>query len=126
MIASGRLLGICFILVSTLGEALGQFAFKRAANHRPVLAGGAVYGPFTAIRVNFRWIVLGFAGFIVDGILWSAALHFLDLTVAHPIGSIVFVVVAIISKVMLREQLPPRRWIGIGFVLAGATIVAFN
>ena len=126
MIAPTRLLGICFILASTLGEALGQFAFKRAANHRPLLAGGAVYGPFTAIWVNFRWIVLGFVGFIADGILWSAALHLLDLTVAHPIGSIVFVVVAIISKIFLREQLPPRRVVGIGFVLAGAAVVAFN
>ena len=126
MMAPGRLLGILFIFASAFAESLGQFAFKRAANHRPVLAGEVVVGPFAAIWLNRRWIFLGFFGFSVDGILWSLSLHYLDLTVAHPIGSVVFVVVAIISRVMLHEHLPVRRWIGICLILAGATIVAVN
>ena len=114
------------LFASVISEALGQFAFKRGASRGPVTGDGPSIGPFAAIWKNFRWILLGFAGFIVDGLLWSATLFYLDITVAHPLGSIVFVVVALFSLFFLREHLSPRRWIGIGCILIGATVVAFN
>jgi drug/metabolite transporter (DMT)-like permease len=126
MTPSDRLVGVVILFASVISEALGQFAFKRGASRGPVTADGPAMGPFAAIWKNFRWILLGFAGFIVDGLLWSATLFYLDITVAHPLGSIVFVVVALFSKFALREHISPRRWIGITCILAGAAIVAFN
>jgi len=117
MTHSDRFIGIAILLTSTVSEAVGQFAFKRASSRGPVTAAGPQLGPFGAIRANFRWIVFGWLSFVLDGFLWSAA---------HPIGSIVFVVVAILSKLFLKEQISPRRWIGIGLVLSGAAVVAFN
>jgi drug/metabolite transporter (DMT)-like permease len=117
-----RLIGVIVIIVSTFAESLGQFAFKEAAD-RPPTPGA---GPFISALVNWRWILLGYLGFIVDGILWSVALYFLDVTVAHPLGSIVFVVVALVSRFMLNEKIAPRRWLGIAFILTGSAIVAMN
>jgi drug/metabolite transporter (DMT)-like permease len=121
-----RLIGVLILFASVVSEALGQFAFKRGASRGPVTASGPAIGPFAAIWKNFRWIVLGFGGFIIDGLLWSATLFYLDITVAHPLGSIVFVVVALFSRCFLKEHISPRRWIGIGCILTGAAIVAFN
>jgi drug/metabolite transporter (DMT)-like permease len=126
MTAADRPIGIVILLASVISEALGQFAFKRGANRGPVTADGPAIGPLAAIAKNFRWIVLGFAGFVVDGLLWSATLFYLDITVAHPLGSIVFVVVALFSRFFLGEHLSPRRWLGIACILAGAAIVAVN
>jgi drug/metabolite transporter (DMT)-like permease len=122
MIPLHRLIGMLFIFVSTFAESLGQFAFKEAAD-RPATPAG---GPMMSVMVNWRWIVLGFAGFIIDGILWSVALYFLDITVAHPLGSIVFVVVALVSRFMLGEKISTRRWIGIACILVGSAIIAVN
>ena len=116
---TGHLLGIGAIMASTCFEAIGQFAFKHAADHRPTLASG----PVAAAWANARWVFLGFLGFIVDGVLWSVALYHLDISVAHPIGSLVFVVVAVLSRVVLKERVSPRRWMGIGLILAGAACV---
>ena len=124
--SSDRLIGVTILLCSVISEALGQFAFKRGADRGSVIAGGSMVGPFAAIWRNFRWIVLGFGGFILDGLLWSATLFYLDITVAHPLGSIVFVVVALFSKFFLKEHISPRRWLGIGCILTGAAVVAFN
>jgi drug/metabolite transporter (DMT)-like permease len=124
--ASDRLIGVSILFASVISEALGQFAFKRGASRGPVSATGLTTGPLSAIKRNFRWILLGFGGFIIDGLLWSATLFYLDITVAHPLGSIVFVVVALFSKLFLKEHISPRRWIGICCILCGAAIVALN
>jgi drug/metabolite transporter (DMT)-like permease len=126
MTPSDRLIGVAVILASTASEAVGQLAFKRAANHQPGHAGTVPLGPFAAAWANRRWIFFGWFSFILDGLLWSTALYYLDITVAHPIGSIVFVVVAIFSKLFLREHISPRRWTGIALILCGAAIVAMN
>ena len=123
MTGSDRLIGVGILLASVVSEALGQFAFKRGANRGPVTADGPALSPFAAIWKNSRWILLGFGGFMIDGLLWSATLFYLDITVAHPLGSVVFVVVALFSRFFLGEKLPPRRWIGIGCILIGAALV---
>ena len=122
MTPEGRALGVGAILASTLFEAVGQLAFKRAADGHHSTA----TGPFAAIVRNWRWILFGYGGFIADGVLWSVALYYLDISVAHPIGSVVFVVVALVSRVLLHEKLPPRRWAGIGLILVGSVLVALN
>jgi drug/metabolite transporter (DMT)-like permease len=122
MTPTGRIFGILAILVSTCFEAIGQFAFKRAADNRPA---GSI-GPFAAIFGNLHWVLFGWLSFILEGLMWSTALYFLDLTVAHPIGSLVFVVVAVLSRIFLHEKVSPRRWMGIGLILTGTVLVAFN
>jgi drug/metabolite transporter (DMT)-like permease len=126
MTSSDRLIGVGFILISACCEAAGQFAFKRAATKQPATTTGSPLGVFATAWSNFRIILVGWFSFILDGLLWSAALYYLDITVAHPIGSIVFVIVAIFSKLFLHENLSPRRWIGITFILCGGIIVAMN
>ena len=116
----GHSIGVGVIVLSTCFEAIGQFAFKYAADHRPTIASG----PIASVWANARWIFLGFLGFIVDGLLWSVALYYLDISVAHPIGSLVFVVVAVLSKLFLHERVSARRWAGIGLILAGTACVA--
>jgi drug/metabolite transporter (DMT)-like permease len=122
MIPWHRLIGVIVIIFSTFAEALGQFAFKEAADRPPTPNAG----PIISAIVNWRWIMLGYFGFIIDGILWSIALYFLDVTVAHPMGSLVFVVVALVSRFMLNEKIAPRRWFGIACILIGSAIVAMN
>ena len=114
-----RVLGVAVIVVSTLAESVGQLSFKRATDRRP-----PGLGPIATAFAHWPWLMLGFAGFAVDGLLWSAALRLLPITVAHPIGSLVFVVTALLSRVVLRERLPPRRWAGISLILGGSVLVA--
>ena len=122
MTSSGRIIGVGVILASTIFEAIGQLAFKKAADNRPT----ASSGPIAAVMANSRWVLLGFLSFIIEGLLWSAALYYLDVSVAHPIGSLVFVVVAIVSRIVLRERITPIRCAGIALILCGSVLVAFN
>lgn len=120
-----RAIGTSVIVASTCFEALGQLAFKRAADGPPTSTVIPRGGIALALS-NWRWLLLGYAGFIADGLLWSAALYFLDVSVAHPMGSLVFVVVAIASRLVLHERISPRRWLGIVLILVGSAVVAMN
>ena len=115
----GRGFGIVVILVSTLAESTGQLSWKRAVRRSSPTA-----GPVASAFAHWPWLLLGVLGFAADGYLWSVALKLLDVTVAHPIGSLVFVVTALLSRLILRERIPPRRWAGIGLILAGSVCVA--
>jgi drug/metabolite transporter (DMT)-like permease len=111
-------IGLLVVLASTVSEAVGQFGFKKASERRTPAA-----GPVAAVVSNWRWLAVGFGGFIVDGILWSVALKLLPLTIAHPAGSIVFVSVAVFSRLFLHEKVSARRWAGIACILAGVVLV---
>ncbi len=118
-----RFLGVAVILASTLAESVGQLSFKRStarSTHGSAAGAGAIATAFA----HWPWLALGFVGFALDGLLWSAALKLLPITVAHPIGSLVFVVTAVLSRVLLRERIPPRRWAGISLILGGSVLVA--
>jgi drug/metabolite transporter (DMT)-like permease len=113
-----RLVGLLVVLASTCSEAVGQFGFKKASERRHPAAGA-----IAAVLGNWRWLAVGFGGFIVDGILWSVALKMLPLTIAHPAGSLVFVSVAVFSRLFLHEKVSARRWAGIACILVGVVLV---
>ncbi len=69
------------------------------------------------------WILLGVAAYGLEIALYTVALHHLDIGVAFPLGSLCFVGVALLSKLLLGEMLGGIRWLGIGFIIAGAILV---
>jgi drug/metabolite transporter (DMT)-like permease len=115
---TSRLIGLLVVLASTCSEAVGQFGFKRASDRR-VTGVGAVW----TVLANWRWLLVGYGGFIVDGVLWSISLKLLPLTIAHPAGSLVFVSVAVFSRLFLHEKVSGRRWAGITLILLGVVLV---
>ena len=82
-----------------------------------------------------RWLDLLFAirnPFVAVGILcllvffgsYLAALSFADLTFVLPATSLGYVVVALLSKFLLRENVTTSRWLGIALISAGVGFVA--
>ena len=60
-------------------------------------------------------------------ILWLASrmalLSWADLSYVLPVTSIGYVPVAIAGRVLLHEQITPRRWTGIALIMAGVALV---
>jgi undecaprenyl phosphate-alpha-L-ara4N flippase subunit ArnE len=78
-----------------------------------------------APRISARgWILLGIAAYALEIALYTAALHFLDLSVAFPLGSLCFVGVALLSRLFLGEKVGRIRWLGVGCILVGTVFVA--
>ncbi len=61
-------------------------------------------------------------------ILWLASrmalLSWADLSYVLPVTSIGYVLVAVAGRVLLHEQITPRRWTGIALIMAGVALVS--
>jgi len=118
-----RLLGLTFVTMAVLFEAVGQLAFKHGAER----AGGDVskWGLFRRLWRS-RSVAVGIACFVAQAILWTMALRLLDVSVAFPASSLCFVFVGLLSRFWLQEQVGLERWVGLGFILGGVVLIGLS
>jgi uncharacterized membrane protein len=108
---------ICAVIV-VFSNAFGNFFMKRGMP-------AALAGPLEYITVLFRpWVSLGVALLIVWMLCRMALLSWADLSYVLPVTSIGYVLVALLGRVMLHEQITNRRWAGIALIVAGVALVS--
>jgi len=74
--------------------------------------------------VSNPWVVLGILFLIAFFAAYMSALSWADLTYVLPATSIGYVVLALIAKFVLHEQVTTLRWLGIILISAGVGFVA--
>jgi len=80
--------------------------------------------PLEYITVLFRpWVAAGVALMILWMLSRMALLSWADLSYVVPVTSVGYVVVALIGKVLLNEDITGRRWAGIALIMAGVALV---
>jgi drug/metabolite transporter (DMT)-like permease len=70
------------------------------------------------------WIVGGIVLLIAFLAAYMTALSWADLTYVLPASSIGYVLLALIAKFVLHEQVTPARWLGIVLITAGVGFIA--
>jgi multidrug transporter EmrE-like cation transporter len=83
--------------------------------------------PWSYITVLFQpWVALG----VVLLILWMMSrmtlLSWADLSYVLPVTAIGYVLVAQAGHALLGEQIPAKRWAGIGLIVAGVALVSLG
>jgi drug/metabolite transporter (DMT)-like permease len=77
-----------------------------------------------ALRAMTTWkIIMGTAMLALFFFLWLAVLSWEDLSVALPMQALNYVLVAVLAKYILHEQISPLRWAGIGLVCIGVIMI---
>jgi len=106
---SATAIGVLLVVVSTMVEGFGQVFLKKSA--------------LESMRRNL-WIGLGVMVLTVEIVLYSGALRFLAVSTAFPLTSLSFVMVTVLSRWLLGEVITPKRWIGVGLILIGTSLIA--
>ena len=121
-----ELTGIFVLVAAVTVESFAQMFLKIGAAGGPGILsetcrrrGGWI--PFSSIAAT--WITLGVIAYGMEIFLYTLALHFLDVSVAFPLGSLCFVGVALLSRVFLGEMVGRIRWLGVACILVGAVFV---
>ena len=70
-----------------------------------------------------RWTWFGIVCYLLSFISWVHVLRFLPLGIAYALINVVHVLIPLGCSVFLHEIILPRRWIGIGVVLAGLYLI---
>jgi drug/metabolite transporter (DMT)-like permease len=68
-------------------------------------------------------LMLGTTMLTVFFLLWLAVLSWEDLSVALPMQALNYILVAVLAKYMLNEQVSPLRWAGIVLVCIGLMLI---
>jgi multidrug transporter EmrE-like cation transporter len=100
------------LLLKTATNRIGHFTFSWD-NALPVLQQAAV-NPY---------IWLGLTAYAVSLVVWLLALSRVDVTVAYPMLSLGYVVVAIVGHFWLQEALTLERILGIVIIMLGVFLL---
>jgi drug/metabolite transporter (DMT)-like permease len=107
-----------FAVVVVLSNVFGNFFLKRGMPP-------ALDTPLAYITVLFHpWVALGVLLMIVWMLSRMALLSWADLSYVLPVTAVGYVLVAIVGKVLLNEQITMQRWAGIGLIVAGVALVS--
>ena len=82
------------------------------------------FSPLPYIRALFNpWVAVGVSLLIVWLLSHMALLSWADLSYVLPMTSIAYVLVALVGRFLLHEQVSPARWVGVTLIMAGVTLV---
>ena len=79
--------------------------------------------PYVAALFN-PWVALGVSLLIVWMLSQMTLLSWADLSYVLPVTSVGYVLVALIGKFFLHEEITTGRWIGVGLIMLGVTLVS--
>ena len=95
-----------------------------ALTHGMHQLGDIGYSPLALIGALFHpWVALGVALLILWTLSHMALLSWADLSYVLPVTSIAYVLVALVGRFALHEQVSLARWAGIGLIMIGVTLV---
>lgn len=105
----------CFLLAS------GQVSFKFAVEK--IHKFQFTWSYLAEIFTNW-WLLTSGILLISATILWAFILKHIPFSVAYPITAFAYVFGMIAAILIFNENIPLTRWIGVGFIIFGAFIIA--
>ena len=71
------------------------------------------------------WVVTGLLIYVLEFVVWFAALSLAPLSVAFPFAALSYCGVVIASRYILHESVSPRRWFGTVTIAAGVALICW-
>lgn len=113
---NGRKVILAGVIFSALLNATGQIFFKAA---RAAYSEASLLSLFTHVET---WI--GLAVYGVSAACWLWVLSRAPLSFAYPILSVTFPIVVCASAFLFSELILPLRWLGVGMIMVGVSLLA--
>lgn len=110
-----------WLLASVLLGVVGQLLMKWGiVNPKPLWNQGPA-----VVRMLSSWPVLsGLCSYALSSLFWLLTLKQMNISVAYPMVSLGYVIVALAGYYLFSESISVMKWIGIGFILLGVVLVS--
>jgi len=116
-----------FVLIFTpiIIAAIGQLILKTGMNQV-----GELFFKKTNILGNFIKIfsnpivILGLLFYFSSALVWLVVLSKEKLSFVYPLVAASYVLTVFLSKVILKENIPPLRWLGLAVIVVGILLIA--
>jgi len=116
-----------FVLIFTpiIIAAIGQLILKTGMNQV-----GELFFKKTNILGNFikifsnPMVILGLFFYFSSALVWLVVLSKEKLSFVYPLVAASYVITVFLSKVILKENVPPLRWLGLAVIVIGILLIA--
>ena len=112
------------ILLSVVSGVAGQTVMKLGVSRPGASDAASQLFSLLFLIIRSPLVILGLMLYGIGAVAWIAVLTRLELSVAYPFLALNFVLIAIVSRLVLGESLPPMRWLGIIVICAGIVLVS--
>jgi multidrug transporter EmrE-like cation transporter len=114
---------LVIVLAGVLLNAFAQLLLKAGAGAvGPIEGWGALRGAAPTLATH-PGVLLGLLCYAVSVVVWIVALSRVDVSIAYPMLSVGYVVNALLAMWLFGEDVSVQRWLGIGIILIGVTLV---
>jgi drug/metabolite transporter (DMT)-like permease len=117
---------ILLILLSITIAVGGQILLKIGMNKiGPIDIGSAssLGHLFTGI-IKSPTVLVGLFLYVISAALWLIIISSVDLSFAYPFIGLTYVLVLVVSKFVLKEDVNPIRWIGTAIITIGVIVIS--
>ena len=117
---------ILLILISITIAVGGQVLLKIGLNkigEISINSAGALGNFFVSI-IKSPLIVSGLFCYVISAAIWLVVLSAVDLSFAYPFIGLTYVLILIVSKFVLKEDVNPIRWAGAAIITIGVIVIS--
>lgn len=114
---------LILLLVCIFIAATGQVLLKKGA--MGVSQELSLFGQYLKMLTSPP-IVVGLLLYVGGALLWLKMLQKVKLSFAYPLFSLVYVLVALASRFILKERFTDLLWVGIGMICIGVSIILLS
>jgi multidrug transporter EmrE-like cation transporter len=119
------LAAFAFLMTGVLLNAAAQLLLKAGTNALGVLTLSRETWADTLLSMATQsHFVLGIGCYALSVVVWIFGLSRVPVSMAYPLLSVGYVVNAVAAHYLLGEAVSMSRWLGIGFIVIGVTLVA--
>ena len=69
-------------------------------------------------------VLVGLFLYAISAAIWLVVISVVDLSFAYPFIGLTYVLILIVSKFLLKEQVNPIRWIGAAIITIGVVVIS--
>lgn len=120
------MLMFALLLASVISDVAGQVCFKLGVGHDADAATDAGIAAFALQTLRSPWVLAGLAVYVLEFIVWFAALSLAPLSLAFPFAALSYCGVVVASRYVLHESVSVRRWAGTVLIAAGVALVCWQ
>ncbi len=117
---------LAFLVLNDFLETFTNFCFKKSVMPQSDLQirhfSDAFFFVHHVLSSGFLWA--GLLSVVIIFVSWSTILSKIDLSMAAPIASFSYILIALASWLFLHEHVSALRWLGISFILSGVIVVS--
>ena len=128
LITSKIILSWLFIFLSITSNIIGQYSLKKSLLNYPDMDINSINNIVNLLKtiITDKLFWFGFICFGLTFIFWLLGIKKLPLSTAYPATALSIILIILVSKFTLQENISKLHFFGISFVILGVLLIAYS